>query len=89
MRAMVVKDPRPAEDAPLHAVEQAVPEPEADEVRVRVEVCGVCRTDLHVAGGDLEPRRASVIPGHEIVGIVDARGKAARRFREGDRVGVA
>ena len=86
---MLVERPRPAEEGPLRQVEREVREPEADEVRVRVEVCGVCRTDLHVAEGDLEPRRESVIPGHEIVGIVDACGRKARRFREGDRVGVA
>jgi propanol-preferring alcohol dehydrogenase len=89
MRAMLVEHPRPAEEGPLRQVERKVREPGADEVRVRVEVCGVCRTDLHLAEGDLEPRRASVIPGHEIVGIVDACGRKARRFREGDRVGVA
>jgi propanol-preferring alcohol dehydrogenase len=89
MRAMLVENPRPAEEAPLRQVEREIPEPGADEVRVRVEVCGVCRTDLHVVEGDLEPRRPSVIPGHEIVGIVDACGAEARRFREGDRVGVA
>ena len=89
MRAMLVETPRPAEEEPLRLVERQVREPGADEVRIRVEVCGVCRTDLHVAEGDLEPRRPSVIPGHEIVGIVDACGREAQRFREGDRVGVA
>jgi propanol-preferring alcohol dehydrogenase len=58
-------------------------------VLVAVEVCGVCRTDLHVAEGDLATRRAHVIPGHEVVGRVAGRGAGAARFREGDRVGVA
>jgi len=89
MRAMLVEDPRPAEEGPLRQVEREVREPGIDEVRIRVEVCGVCRTDLHVVEGDLEPRRPSVIPGHEIVGTVEARGSEARRFREGDRVGIA
>jgi propanol-preferring alcohol dehydrogenase len=89
MRAMSVESPRPAEEGPLQLVEREVREPGADEVRVRVEVCGVCRTDLHVVEGDLEPRRPSVVPGHEIVGIVDACGREVRRLREGDRVGVA
>jgi propanol-preferring alcohol dehydrogenase len=89
MRAMSVSNPRPAEEGPLDLAEREIPEPAADEVRVRVEVCGVCRTDLHVVEGDLEPRRPSLVPGHEIVGVVDARGREARRFREGDRVGVA
>jgi len=89
MRAMLVENPRPAEEGPLRQVEREVREPGIDEVRIRVEVCGVCRTDLHVVEGDLEVRRPSVIPGHEIVGTVEARGSEARRFREGDRVGVA
>ena len=89
MRAMLVESPRPAEERPLRQVEREPREPGIDEVRIRVEVCGVCRTDLHVAEGDLEPRRPSVIPGHEIVGTVEALGSEARRFREGDRVGVA
>jgi propanol-preferring alcohol dehydrogenase len=89
MRAMRVEKPAPAEEGPLRQVEEEVREPGSDEVRVRVEVCGVCRTDLHVVEGDLEPRRPSVIPGHEIVGTVEACGREARRFREGDRVGVA
>jgi propanol-preferring alcohol dehydrogenase len=54
-----------------------------------VEVCGVCRTDLHVAEGDLAPRRAHVVPGHEVVGRVAGQGAGAQRFREGDRVGIA
>jgi alcohol dehydrogenase, propanol-preferring len=54
-----------------------------------VSVCAVCRTDLHLAEGDLPPRRRGVVPGHEVVGRVDARGPGAERFVEGDRVGIA
>jgi propanol-preferring alcohol dehydrogenase len=54
-----------------------------------VSVCGVCRTDLHLVEGDLPPRRRSVVPGHEVVGCVDALGDGASRFRIGDRVGIA
>lgn len=89
MRAMAVTRPGSIERHPLEAVELAVPEPGPGQVRVRVEVCGVCRTDLHVAEGDLAPRRPRVVPGHEVVGRVDARGPAAERFAEGERVGVA
>jgi propanol-preferring alcohol dehydrogenase len=89
MRALRVRAPRPAEAAPLELVEERVPEPGPGEVRVRVEVCGVCRTDLHVAEGDLAPRRPSVVPGHEVVGRVEALGPGAAGLREGDRVGVA
>ena len=56
---------------------------------MRISCCGVCRTDLHLAEGDLEPRRAQVTPGHEVVGHVDAVGPGARRFAVGERIGVA
>jgi len=64
-----------------------VPGPE--EVLVRVSTCGVCRTDLHVVEGDLPVHRIGVVPGHEIVGTVVARGEMARRFEDGARVGIA
>ncbi len=86
---MAVEKPAPIESAPLRERELPVPEPGPGQVRVRVEACGVCRTDLHVVEGDLPPRRSPVVPGHEVVGRVEARGAGARRFREGDRVGVA
>jgi propanol-preferring alcohol dehydrogenase len=56
---------------------------------VRVEACAICRTDLHVIEGELPPRRDRCIPGHQIAGVVDAAGPEARRFRIGDRVGIA
>ena len=89
MRVMAVSQPAPVESRPLAALELPVPEPGPGEIRVRVEVCGVCRTDLHVVEGDLAPRRSPAVPGHEVVGRVAARGPGARRFREGERVGVA
>jgi propanol-preferring alcohol dehydrogenase len=89
MRAMRVRLPRPVEQGPLELREEAFPEPGPGELRLRVEVCGVCRTDLHVVEGDLAPQRASVVPGHEVVGRVEALGPGARGFREGDRAGVA
>ncbi|MEJ5248892.1 zinc-dependent alcohol dehydrogenase family protein [Caldilinea sp.] len=70
------------EDAPL-------PQPAADELRVRVHVCGVCRTDLHTVEGDLTlPRPLPLIPGHQVVGVVDAVGEQTTHFAVGDRVGV-
>ncbi len=65
------------------------PEPGPGEVRVRVSVCGVCRTDLHLAEGDLAPHAPRRVPGHEIVGTVDALGPGATRFRLGERIGIA
>lgn len=89
MRAWVVERPAPAEQGPLALVERRVPEPGPGQVRVRVSACGVCRTDLHLAEGDLAPRRPSVVPGHEVVGVVEARGPGAERFSPGQRVGIA
>lgn len=63
--------------------------PIGHEVRVRVSVCGVCRTDLHLVEGDLAPHLPGVIPGHEVVGVVDRMGDRAERFAVGDRVGIA
>jgi propanol-preferring alcohol dehydrogenase len=73
----------------LHLDDVPVPVPAPEEVLVRVRACGVCRTDLHVADGDLPPHRSPVVPGHEIVGDVVARGADAHAHAVGDRVGVA
>ncbi|MFD8498431.1 zinc-binding alcohol dehydrogenase family protein [Amycolatopsis sp. NPDC059657] len=72
--------------SPLAGVRDPVPTPEPGELLLRVRVCGVCRTDLHVADGDLPVHRPRVIPGHEVVGEVV---EAAEGFAFGDRVGVA
>jgi propanol-preferring alcohol dehydrogenase len=79
---------RPA-SAALQLVRRADPEPGPGQVRLQVSVCGVCRTDLHLAEGDLPPRRPGVVPGHEVVGRVDALGPGSTRFQVGDRLGVA
>ena len=89
MRAWAVELPGPIESGPLVRVERPDPEPGAGEVRVRVRACGVCRTDLHLAMGELPPHRPGTIPGHEIVGEVDAIGDGASRFQRGDRIGIA
>jgi propanol-preferring alcohol dehydrogenase len=88
VKAWEVARPGPIDSEPLRLVERDPPEPGAGEVRVRVLTCGVCRTDLHVAEGDLPPSRSPVIPGHEIVGTVDKLGEGAKRFAIGERVGV-
>jgi len=89
MRAWWVGRPGPADTGPLVAGERPDPLPGRGEVLVRVRVCGVCRTDLHLAEGDLPPRRPGVVPGHEVVGDVVASGPGADRFQPGERVGVA
>ncbi len=88
MRAWAVERPGPIDGGPLRPVERPVPEPGAGEVLVRVRTCGVCRTDLHLAEGDLAPRRAGVVPGHEVVGTLERLGPGATRFPPGTRVGV-
>jgi propanol-preferring alcohol dehydrogenase len=88
MKAWVVDRPGPVEGSPLLRVDREVPEPGPRQVRVRVRVCGVCRTDLHLAEGDLTPRHPRVTPGHEVVGVVDRLGPGATLWREGDRIGV-
>ena len=78
-----------AGDGTLQQVDRPLPVPGAGEVLVRVRVCGVCRTDLHIRDGDLPPHRSPVVPGHEVVGTVATVGGGVTRFRVGDRVGVA
>jgi propanol-preferring alcohol dehydrogenase len=84
----VVDRPGPIGSGPLRQIERDLPEPAPGQVRVRVLCCGVCRTDLHLAEGDLPPRAARTTPGHEVVGVVDARGPDATRFEPGERIGV-
>jgi len=84
----VVDRPGPIDSGPLRLVDRDLPEPGPGQVRVRVRCCGVCRTDLHLAEGDLPPKAPRTTPGHEVVGVVDARGVAAARFEPGDRIGV-
>ena len=88
MQTWVVDHTAPIDDGPLRRIDRDEPKPGPGQVRVRVTCCGVCRTDLHLAEGDLPPRRPSVAPGHEVVGRVDALGEGARRFAVGERVGV-
>jgi alcohol dehydrogenase, propanol-preferring len=89
MRAWQVVAPGPAAGRPLRRAELPAPEPAPGELLVAVEACGVCRTDLHVAEGDLPVHRPSVVPGHEVVGRVAAVGDGVTRYAAGDRVGVA
>ena len=89
MKAMVLSKCAPVETAPLRWTELPDPEPGPEEVRVRVKACGICRTDLHVIEGELPPLGHTVIPGHQIVGVVDRLGSKASRFRIGERIGIA
>jgi alcohol dehydrogenase, propanol-preferring len=89
MKACILHSPRAVETNPLDYADAPKPQPAKGEILVRVEVCGVCRTDLHVVEGELPPRKSPVIPGHQIVGVVEALGEGARRFQPGARVGIA
>lgn len=89
MKACLLRSPAPIESTPLYLADLPIPEPAANQLLVRVSVCGVCRTDLHVVEGELPPRKSPVVPGHQVVGVVEKCGAETRGFREGDRVGVA
>lgn len=90
MRACILNNTAPVEARPLrHAEDVAAPVPADDELLVRVSACGICRTDLHVVEGDLPARLSPVIPGHQIVGRVEAVGERVEGFEPGERVGVA
>src|SRR6266404_9202698 len=83
MKACLLSAPAAIETKPLKYADVAVPQPKSGEVLVRVRSCGVCRTDLHVIEGELPPRKSPVIPGHQVVGVVEKRGENARRFAIG------
>jgi propanol-preferring alcohol dehydrogenase len=89
MKACVVESPARIETKPLRLAEVPKPTPAAGEVLVKVHACGVCRTDLHVAEGELPARKSPVIPGHQVVGVVEECGPGTERFRPGARVGIA
>jgi alcohol dehydrogenase, propanol-preferring len=84
MRAMVLARP----GTPLRMQERPLPAPGPGEIRLRIAACGVCRTDLHVVDGELPNPALPIVPGHEIVGHVDALGPGVSQIRIGDRVGV-
>jgi alcohol dehydrogenase, propanol-preferring len=88
MRALVLERPAPASTAPLRLLERDRPEPVAGELLLRVAACGVCRTDLQLAEGDLEAHRLPIVLGHQIVGRVEALGPGVADWNVGDRAGV-
>ena len=85
---MVLERPRPADESPLNLRDIPRPIPGPGEIRVQVRCCGLCHTDLHTVEGDLQLPKLPVVPGHQIIGAVDAAGSGARTFKEGDRVGI-
>jgi propanol-preferring alcohol dehydrogenase len=89
MRAMVLMRQKSVSEAPLVLREVAEPQVAAEEVRLKVSACAVCRTDIHIIEGDLALHKRPVIPGHQIVGHIDQIGKSVTRFHIGQRIGIA
>ena len=89
MKAMILDHDADISTAPLQLLELQVPEPGPRQVRVKVHLCGICRTDLHVVEGELPASTRPIIPGHQTVGVVDHIGEGVTTLKEGDRVGIA
>lgn len=89
MKACVLKSTGKIETHPLKFTDVPVPEPAEGDLLVQVSACGVCRTDLHVIEAELPQRKMPVIPGHQVVGVVKKTGRGVKRFKPGDRVGIA
>jgi len=89
VRAMILRAPRPAEENPLEPADLPVPEPGPGEVRLRVLACGVCHTDLHLAEGEIALPRLPIVPGHQVVGAIDAVGEGVSEIELHQRVGAA
>jgi propanol-preferring alcohol dehydrogenase len=89
MKACLLRKPAPVETSPLTFVDAPAPQPAQGDVLIRVSHCGVCRTDLHVVEGELAPRKSPVIPGHQVVGVIEKLGVGAGKLGVGSRVGVA
>ncbi|HIJ65962.1 MAG TPA: zinc-dependent alcohol dehydrogenase family protein [Candidatus Hydrogenedentes bacterium] len=89
MQATVLERIAPIEESPLRLEVRPVPEPCDGEVLLKVRCCGICRTDLHVIEGELPRQKLPIIPGHQVVGIVEALGPGCKRLAQGQRIGAA
>lgn len=89
MNACTLSNPAPVETRPLTITDVPKPTAADGEVLIKINACGICRTDLHVVEGELPVRRSPVIPGHQIVGTIEDIGEGVSEFSKGDRVGVA
>ncbi len=85
---MLLENPAPIDEKPLNLTELPVPEPAAGELLLRVAACGVCRTDLQICEGDIALREHPIVPGHQIVGRVEALGEGVEGWKVGDRAGI-
>ncbi len=89
MKAMLLRQIAPIRSSPLELTDLPIPQPQPGQVRLKVHCCAICRTDLHVIEGDLPQQKMPVVPGHQVVGTVDALGPECNRLEPGQRVGVA
>jgi len=88
MKVMALHKPDPIGEKPLKPSERSIPEPAAGELLLRVAACGICRTDLQICEGDITPRKLPIVPGHQIVGRVEATGAGVTVWQVGDRAGI-
>jgi propanol-preferring alcohol dehydrogenase len=88
MRAWILDQQTAIEERPLRLVELVKPDPAPGELRIKVLTCGVCRTDIHIAEGDLPLKKENTVLGHEVVGVVDQLGKGVRGFELAEKVGA-
>lgn len=89
MKAWILEKQSKIEDKPIKLEDAPLPHPDEQEIRVRVQACGICRTDIHIVEGDLPLKKSPLILGHEIVGVVEEAGKRVKNFRPGCRVGIS
>jgi propanol-preferring alcohol dehydrogenase len=89
MKSLFLISPQPIEANPLRLHDVPIPVPAKDDILIRVRACGVCHTDLHVIEGDLPQRKSPIVPGHQIVGVVEKIGADVTGHKIGARVGVA
>lgn len=88
MKAWRLHEPGTWRKDRLHLEDIPKPEPDEDEVRVQVQACGLCHTDLHLVKGEITPGKTPIVPGHQIVGVVDRVGEGVKHVSEGDQVGI-
>ncbi len=88
MKAMVLHEPKDITQKPLQLEDIPVPEPGPGQIRIKVTACGVCHTDLHTVEGDLPLPKLPLVPGHEVVGVVDKLGEGVTKFQVGEKAGA-
>ncbi len=89
MQAMILEKPAPIENLPLKLRQMDKPQVPPGHVRIKVSCCAICRTDLHIIEGELPQQKLPIIPGHQVVGVVDMLGEGCSRIKKGQRVGIA